>query len=927
MSEHGRRFPAFSVKAVLIVFLLAIFNASAHESAPHQASENSEAINQALQWLEASRLESGAIVTASDEASAFQATAEAFHAAISVGRDIFESSDVLAFLDSAPAALPTENLSRLIIALQSAERSTTRAVEELLIRQGQDGGFGDYPGYDSTPLDTAFALLALQKVQRDAAVAGRALSYLSSAQLTTGGFGYYADQSSGMVTALVVKALKPYLYTFNISSVLSRAADFLYAIQEESNRWSSDWESALILQALIPITTDVSRYQESVAVLESNQRATGSWVDQVYSTALAISTLDLLANLEVPADPEKAVVRGRLIDAVGGSALTNARIDVRDFDLEAVSIDSSGQFVLSNLDPGAYIVSYSAPGYLSASQNLNLQKGQFADVGTIRLTVAPTASLVSGVLTDTTTGEPVAGAIVSVIVSGTSASAISNTNGEYQLLAELGDAVLTVTSDDYHAISATVTLTAGTAVNFSPGLLPIAESQPANASISGLILDESNQPLEGVSVSLAGAGSVVTESDGYFVLENLSAGEVRIEIAKTGYETLSSTLILPEKTRVNLGEVTLREQVVLPATSISGQVMDLSTGAPVAGASVTVGSASTTTDSNGFYSLRDIPVLEFTLQVNASGYLFTNKDISLTEHSQLSLNINIRKADLGGVEVAAVTSNAFSYGAYEPVLIRASLENNTALTLGARLYVKVKNVAGEEVASFPARYLPPLESALDEEELVHYQQHLEESVEHLTPGEQRDVQLEQWWNTENTAPGDYVVTVQAVDAATSNLVSEKSLVVTVEDTRELAALRLAAIPGYVLLNRDAEVVVSAELLNRSNVSSVLAFDYQLIDPRGQVLIDGQGNIALSPDQTNLIVELDRLLHQFTASGDYALQLSNISGMDIVESSEGNVFVPPSIRLDIQQLLTPNEVVPLEGVGVTSNIQIKGVDGE
>ncbi len=922
-----KRFSAWGLIAVTMLVCLLPMGVSAHDGTTHQATENSEAINRALNWLEGVQRDDGAIVTVNDAATDFQATAEALSASSLVGGSALNRSATLEFLNSDPATLTTEQLARLVIALQDTDQSSTQAYQALINRQGDDGGFGDFSGYDSNPLDTAYALLALQRIERDAAVAGRALSYLSSAQLSTGGFGFYGEQSSTMVTALVIKALKPYVYTFNISAVLSRATAFLYTTKDDRQGWDSDWESALALQALIPVTTDVSRYRESVGALESKQLATGSWESQVYSTALAISTLDLLANLEVPADPEKAVVRGRIIDKSGGSAISNAFVDVRDFDAEAVSIEDSGHFAISNLEPGNYSVVYSAPGYLSASQNLTLQKGQFADVGTIALSVAPTATLISGVVTDLSTGYPVMGAVVAVTVNGTTASAISNENGEYHLLSELGDAALAVSSEGYHTISAAVALSAGTAVSFSPGLTPLPEEQPALSSISGWVVDQNDQPLAGAAVSLGEGDAVLTTADGRFMVENLSAGDVRVQIAKEGYEALSSKLIIPERTRVNLGAITLSEKLDLPSTSISGQVLNMSTGSPVAGASVAVGSISATTDSNGFYSLNDISLLEFTVQVNASGYIFTNKDISLTEHSQLALNITIRKADLGGIEIAAVSSNATSYGAYEPVLITASLENNTALTLGARLYVKVKNSTGDKIAGFPASYLPPLESALDEEELAHYQKHLAESVEQLAPGEQRELPLEQWWNTQNTAPGDYVVTVQAVDAATGNLVSEKSLVITLEETRKVAALRLSANPGYVLLNREAELVMSAEVLNRSNVSSALRFDYRLLSPDGKVLTEEQANISLSPVQNNLMVELGSLLHRFSTSGDYLLEISNVSGATVVESSTGAVFVPPSIRLDIQQSLTPYEVVPQEGVGVTSNIQIKGVDGE
>ncbi len=901
---------------------------NAHDGVTHQAAENSAEMTSGLHWLESSQREDGGVVVDADVADNRQATSEALVTSVILGGSGIDTGAAVSTLQGEPENLSTEQLGRLIKALKDSGSPIHEFTSELIARQGQDGGFGDYSGYDSTAIDTAYALIALQAVGQDAAVAGRALSYLSSVQLESSGFGYYGEQSSVMVTALVVKAIKPYLYTFNISSLLSRSVDFLYTLKGVENLWGSDWESALVLQAIIPTTTDISLYEPSVTALTARQLVSGSWEGQVYSTALALASLDLLANLDVPADPEKAVIRGRLIDSLNGGALSSASVDVREFDAEVVELDEEGDFSISNLDPGSYIVSYSAPGYLGVSQSLTLQKGQFADVGTIRLSVAPTASLISGTLIDSTTGEPIAGATVTVTGNGHSVSAISDVKGKYQRLSELGEATLTVASDNYYEITASADLVAGTSVSFSPELLPNSEEQPLSSSIYGVAIDSNEEALSGVQVSLlSGLGSTVTGADGQFVISGIASGEVQLLVAKAGYETFSASLIVPERTDINIGVVKMREQTVLPSTAVTGQVLDLSTGAPVAGANVSAGPQSTTTDNSGFYHLAGIAVLEFAVSINAPGYLFTQKDVSLSEHTDLSLNLAIRKADLGGVEVVGLASDAENYGAYQPVMITADIENNTALTLGARLYVNVVNEDGAEVASFSARYLPPLDSALDEEELAHYQQHLQETIEELAPGEQRQLVLEQWWNTENAPPGNYVLTVKAVDAVTDNLVSEKSMVVEVVATTKLASLKLKTTPGYVLLNSEAEIMLAADILNRSNVDAVLTFDYMIADPQGQSLFNGQAEIPLSPDDSNVSAELGSVLHQFNASGNYLLTLSNIAGAEVFELSTATVFVPPSIRLDVLQSLNPTEVVPLEGVTVKSNIQVKGVDSE
>nr|WP_282562562.1 carboxypeptidase regulatory-like domain-containing protein [Marinobacter panjinensis] len=798
----------------------------------------------------------------------------------------------------------------------------------MLSRQGADGGFGHFAGYDSTALDTSYALIALQAAGSDVLVAGDALQFFSSAQQADGSFPLYEDQASVMVTALATKALKPYLYTHDIADVLRGSVNYLYSARNADGHWGTAWESALALQALIPVTTDVSKYGKAVDFLKASQSPEGDWGQQVYTTSISVAALKMLASIDVPVDPEKAVVAGRLVDASSGASIPSATIDVLGFSNEDVAISSDGSFVISNLGSDSYVVAYSAAGYLGASQSITLQKGQFANVGTIRLAVAPTTVLISGVITESGSGSPVPGVTITSVVGGNTNSTVSGVDGTYQLLSEPGTATLSVQSSDYYPVSATADLQAGTRVSFSPSLQALTEDQPNSSSVSGTVVDSNAQPIENVSISIVGSSSVsLTNEVGSFELTNLDGGNISVAVRKSGFESVNFSLVVPDRTNVDIGYISLKEEAVLPSTSIRGQVVDMVTGLGVPGASISVGSSKTTSDVNGFYQLSDIPVLEFTVSTNASGYLFSNKDVSLAEHTDLNLDINIRKADLGGVNIVQATTEKSVYGAYEPVLITADVENDTALNQGARFYVRVLNSEGKEVESFSGANLPPLDPQSDPEELAHYQEHLEAAIQDFAPGEQRSIKLEQWWNTLVVKPGVYTITVQALDGTTSNFVSESSTTVTVEPTNVLASLDPKASPGYVLLNNQADIELYAEIYNRSNINVNLEFDYLLTDPDGRVITQGHSQLELAPENTNARQVLSVLPYDFDASGEYRLVVENVSGATVSSQSTGIIFVPPSIRLKATQSLSPGEVVPLEGVSVESKIQVEGVDGE
>jgi len=915
------------LRLCLLIFLtgMSTFHAYAHNGQDHLAAGEDVSLNAALHWLELSQSADGAIVNSQDIATNFQATAEALSVFTLLDSSVANQATALTLLQNSPQVMTTEGLVRLIIALSDNTQPFAAQQAELLARQNNDGGFGEFEGYDSTTLDTSLALLVLQKVGADTAIAGNALAFLSSTQKIDGSFAVYGDQASVIVTAMVLRTIRSYLYTYNISDMLSRSIEFLYTSKNASGGWGSYWETALVLQALIPVTTDVSRYQGALDYLKNAQSVDGDWNQRVYTTALATAALKLSSSVEVPADPEKAVVTGRLTDT-NGLPITGAVIDALGISTEIIDIQADGSFIVSNLEPGAYIIAYSAPGYLGASQNITLQKGQFVNVGSIKLSIAPTAALISGVIKDASSNTPISGAVVSAVVSSQLSTTTTDVNGTYQLLAEAGAASIEVSAETYRSVTVSADLVAGTQVQFSPSLLLLTEELPTTSALHGIVVDEQGQFISGATVVITGVATTTTSTTGVFEFSGLSSGEIEITISKSNYQSVTFKVVVPERSNANVGNITLREQQTLPSTTVSGRVIDMVTGNGVAAASVVIGGSSTTTDTNGFYRITGVSVLEFTVSVNASGYLFANKQVLLAEHSALNLDINIRQADLGSVTVAAVTTNQASYGAYGAVIISTTVKNDTALNQGARFYVKVKDSVGVEVASFPGAFLPPLDPQSSLEEIEHYQNHLAGTIEQFTPGEERTIQLEQWWNTLTVKPGTYTVTVQALDSITSNLVSERSTLVSVDETRSIS-LDVKVSPGYVLLNGSSDIEILADVLNLSNTPINVTFDYRLLDPLNQVLTQGNTQFNLTAEQRNKQLSLSVFPYTFNSSGYYRLEVSNVTGADIGELSEGAVFVPPSIRLRTTQSLQPNEVVPLEGVPVNSNIQVEGVDGE
>ncbi|MGQ9427588.1 carboxypeptidase regulatory-like domain-containing protein [Gilvimarinus sp. F26214L] len=913
----------------LLILTCACFSSFsvAHEGIVHSSSEGDRS-EEGLHWLDVQQGSDGAITAPADVATDFQATAEAAHAFGLFDYGAADLNSALAYLAAAPEPLNTEYLSRLATLQTLAGQNAQPAVSQLLARQNANGGFGHQQGFDSTPMDTAYALNALvASGGAGASVVGPALSYLAGEQNGNGGYSVsYDGPSSVAVTSLVVIALKHHLFSYNISGSLNGAIDYLYSQQQADGAWGDNWETALALRALVPVTTDVSRYEDSAALLAAAQSIEGDWDESPYATAMALAAVHLLRTVTVPADPSKASITGKLVSADSGAAISGASIEVSGSSVSP-DIGDNGAFTIANLEPGAYQLTYSAPGYLSAVQSLTVSQGQLANVGTIRLNVSPTTAQLSGQVRDASTGAPIAGAQIEIDLGDASLTTSSDVEGNYQQTVPPGAATLTVTSAGYFPASVQTELRAGTHSVFSPSLTPVSEGEPVASTVLGTVVDaDTGALLEGVLVATPDA-SATTDSSGGFVIEGLAAGELTLLFTKGGYEGVQASIVVPERATADLGQIALAAQVEQDSTTVSGQITDMGSGQPVANASVVIGPNSARTDANGFYEISGINLLEFEISVNATGYVFSRKLITLTEHTRITADIVLRRADMGGIAVKQVVTDKNGYGAYEPVQIAATLRNETAIEQRARLYVNVTDSSGALITSFPAVELPIIDDQSSEEEIAHFEEHLAESVEVLLPHEERTVALERWWNVGRTPPGDYQVTVQALDAATSQIMSELSGEAQIVATEDIASLNLRTSPEYALLDSSAEVEITASLFNRSNVPVNTELRYRLLTPSGVVITEGTANIELAPDTVNHSQVLETVNQDFTESGRYTLQAEVVSGVVPGLIKAGEVFVPPSTRLDVQQSLAPYEVAPLEGVEVQINIEVKGVDSE
>jgi hypothetical protein len=214
-------------------------------------------------------------------------------------------------------------------------------------------------------------------------------------------------------------------------------------------------------------------------------------------------------------------------------------------------------------------------------------------------------------------GLPIAGASVTL---GGGIGATTDATGHYSLQLANGTYPTAVAAPGYQTVHSSLTIT-GSPQTRNFRLLPVGVLA---FTLAGTVMhSEDRSPISGAQVLLYGGGSFDTGPDGQytFLLPN---GTYRLSAWAPGRIVLSASAAM-------LGNATILDFPLEPfAYSVSGIVTTTETGAPVAGANVTLsGEGSILTDPSGSYAF-GVPNGSYTLQVDRVG--FPSQSIPITVH-------------------------------------------------------------------------------------------------------------------------------------------------------------------------------------------------------------------------------------------------------------------------------------------------------
>ena len=567
-------------------------------------------------WLEA-QINSDNNYSASILATSFQSLSELSKTKYSVEQTV--SSVVMAQIQEDDYN-STEHLSRKIESYLYQGKNSSTLVSRLLSHQLSDGGYGELAGYNSTVLDTAYALRALELVNVTGSAQGRAVSYLLSHQNSDGSWSDGLNTSDVTLTAIAMHALWSVRKSYDITASLSSARSYLETYRQGDGLWQSDDQSALVLIAIAPTLSTNTTLLNSITALQQAQQTDQSWSHDIYSTSLVLQAL-LIASKPVP-NPDLGSIRGVVVDDNTGIALADVNVSLNGI---VKLTDLNGIFEFSSLAKDNYILNITKESYAPIQAQIPFDTDDI-DFGEIRLqqTSALSTAVIRGVVRDSDTKVPIINA--KVVVNGI--EVYTDTSGAYQVSDVMpGVAVIQAEASDYLLIERTIDVNAGYIVQYEIDLKSVDSiNADIRAIVKGVVVDASTQQvLSGVEVTVtSGTESDIslTDTQGGFQAIDLSAGSYQITFSKSGFINTYGTFTIERTQTIDFGVVALKVDDPNSAalTNVNGTVVDKITKEAVDGALVTINGISVYTDTDGHYSIDDVGIGSVTLTVLKTDY-------------------------------------------------------------------------------------------------------------------------------------------------------------------------------------------------------------------------------------------------------------------------------------------------------------------
>jgi len=351
---------------------------------------------------------------------------------------------------------------------------------------------------------------------------------------------------------------------------------------------------------------------------------------------LAAKRVDVTLKLE---PITTGTVTGLALNAADQKPLAGVKVTLGTL---STTTDAQGRFKLLNVHAGDVLVSGNKAVFKPASQGMKLQAAKSVNV-TLKL-VPIMVGTVTGLVLNAADQKPLAGA---TITAG-SKSVTTDIQGKFTL-SDMGTGPLSVQAGKsiFKPASQGVQVVAAKSVNVTLKLEPITVG-----TVTGIALNAADQkPLSGVKVTL-GTLSTTTDMQGRFKLLNVHAGDVLVRGNKAVFKSGSQGVQVQAAKSV---DVTLKLAPITVGT-LTGLVLNAVDQKPVAGATITAGARTATTDAQGKFTLSDMAAGPLSVQAGKPVFKPGSAGIEVVAAQSVSVTLKLKPITTGTVTGLALNA-------------------------------------------------------------------------------------------------------------------------------------------------------------------------------------------------------------------------------------------------------------------------------
>jgi len=378
----------------------------------------------------------------------------------------------------------------------------------------------------------------------------------------------------------------------------------------------------------------------------------------------ATVTADQTTITNISLIPNPATIRGT-VRSTSGDPIIDATVKIVNLNgvvAGTASTSSDGSYEISNIAAGTYTLVVTAPNFANFNGGITIGPGEVRP--NVNFTLEPNSGNIQGVVRNAETGDPVVGAVISVInsIGIIIRTTTTDSNGAY-LASGLAPNTYTVSADKFGFAPNTVgaIVTSNQTTNASITISAI------NGDIQGSVVDAAGNPIvdRQISVRLTNTdgviiSTVITNNLGQFSFLDVRPGSYLLNVIAPGFQakTVPVTVVADGVTEVviNLSNA---------FGAVRGTVDESGTGTPINGARITVTDianivvAKGITDSNGQFFITNLPLGSLNISASKTGFGSATKGVIVQDGqiTETRLELMSDPGELTGVVSNQLTGN------------------------------------------------------------------------------------------------------------------------------------------------------------------------------------------------------------------------------------------------------------------------------